>query len=245
MGFFILRVKMQELIKIEKIGDELRVDSRLIAEELGNIHKNVIEMIRRYHPRLEKYGRVAFETIPFETNGGVQNAVFCYLNEKQSTFLVTLSKNSEKAVDLKQKLTDSYFYYKDKQKPSLPSNYKEALIALVAEVEEKEKLEIELKDAQPKIEFHDDLIDSEGLYSGSEAAKIFMTGRTRLFNMLREEKIFMPGSSQPYQPFIDQKYFESKTTEKNGHAQKQTFITPKGLSWLKKKYFSKTMQTSF
>jgi len=41
----------------------------------------------------------------------------------------------------------------------------------LALVTEKENLQLksELKEAQPKIEFHDKLIDSAGLYSGSEA----------------------------------------------------------------------------
>lgn len=231
---------MDDLIKIENVGGELRVDSRLIASELGNIHKNVVEMIRKYSKRLEKYGRVTFETIPFETNGGLQNAVFCYLNEKQSTFLVTLSKNSDRAVDLKQKLTDSYFYYKEESRKKLPQTYKEALIALVAEVEEKEKLETELKEAQPKIEFHDQVGDSEGLYNIGEVAKMLNLGygRNTFFKNLREMKIFF--KTEPYQKYINQGYFEVKSTVKNDHTQKQAFVTGKGMQWLQKRFNSKS-----
>ena len=35
------------------------------------------------------------------------------MNEKQATFLVTLSRNSEKAVELKQMLVDSDYFYRE------------------------------------------------------------------------------------------------------------------------------------
>ena len=231
-----------DLIILENIEGELRVDSRLIAEKLGNDHKNVVEMIRRYNPRLEKYGRVAFKTEPLKTNGGIQSTAVYYLNEKQSTFLVTLSRNSEKAVELKQQLTDSYFHYRERQKPKELSRIEILEIALKSE-KENLKLKSELQQAQPKIEFHDKLIKSDGLYSMGEAAKILGTGRTRFFEQLREDEIFF--GREPYQSFIGRGYFELKTTTKNDHVQKQTFLTPKGLSWIKKKFYSEAYQTNF
>lgn len=106
------------------------------------------------------------------------------------------------------------------------------------------KVKIELKEAKPKIEFHDELIESDGLYSMGEAAKLLGTGRTRLFIKLRELKIFF--NTEPYQKYKDQGYFAVKTTTKNSHVQVQSFVTPKGLEWLNKKLKSDgNFQTSF
>jgi len=100
--------------------------------------------------------------------------------------------------------------------------------------EEIEELRNQLKEAQPKIEFHDQVGDSEGLYSIGEAAKVLGTGRNRFFDKLRDNGIFF--NTQPYQEYIGRGYFELKTTTKNEHAQKQAFITPKGLIWLQKRF---------
>ncbi|MCK5608168.1 phage antirepressor KilAC domain-containing protein, partial [Candidatus Pacearchaeota archaeon] len=125
----------------------------------------------------------------------------------------------------------------------LPQTYKEALQELLIQVEENERLQLEAKEAAPKVEFHDDLVDSKGLYSMSKAAKMLGTGRTRFFEKLRKEEVFF--GREPYQSFIERGYFEMKTTTKNGHVQEQPFVTPKGLSWIKKKFYSHAFQTSF
>ena len=107
-----------------------------------------------------------------------------------------------------------------------------------------EEQQTKLKEAQPKIEFHNELIESDGLYSIGETAKLLGTGRTRLFMKLRELKIFF--NTEPYQSFKERGYFEVKTTTKNSHVQTQAFVTPKGLEWLNKKLKSDgDFQTSF
>ncbi len=92
----------------------------------------------------------------------------------------------------------------------------------------------ELIEAQPKLEFHDQVGESEGLFSIGVAAKNLGYGRNRLFEKLREEKIFF--DTEPYQQYINQGYFEVKTTTENGYMQKRSFVTPKGLQWLQKRF---------
>lgn len=97
-----------------------------------------------------------------------------------------------------------------------------------------ERLQKQLEEAKPKIEFHDRVGDSTGLYTIGTAAKVLGTGRNRLFDWLRAQKIFF--RTQPYQTFIERGYFEVKTTTVNDHIQKQSFVTPKGLQWLQKNH---------
>lgn len=58
-------------------------------------HKNILELIRKYLPDFEAFGRVAFETQPFETAGGTQKREIAWLNEDQTTLLFTFLKNTE------------------------------------------------------------------------------------------------------------------------------------------------------
>ena len=94
----------------------------------------------------------------------------------------------------------------------------------------------ELVEAKPKIEFHDQVGDSEGLYSIGEVAKTLNLGfgRNKFFDKLREKKIFF--NREPYQRYIDQGLFQVKTTMNNEHIQKQSFVTPKGFQWLQKQF---------
>lgn len=104
--------------------------------------------------------------------------------------------------------------------------------------EEIEELRSQLTEAQPKIEFHDQVGDSEGLYSIGETSKLLGEGRNKFFEKLREEKMFM--GTLPYQAYIDRGYFEVKTSTHNGYVQKQAFVTPKGLQWLQKRFAKQT-----
>ncbi len=97
-----------------------------------------------------------------------------------------------------------------------------------------DKLQKQLAEAQPKIEFHDKVGDSKGSYSVGQTAKLFETGRNRFFDWLRYEKIFF--NREPYQKYIDRGYFTVKTDSVNQHVQKQAFVTPKGLQWLEKRF---------
>lgn len=83
--------------------------SEIIAKALNKRHHDVIELIRKYISQLDNFGRVAFKTTPFETKGGVQRKEIAYLNEAQSTLLVTLMRNSEKVVKFKLALVKAFF----------------------------------------------------------------------------------------------------------------------------------------
>ena len=89
---------------IEKRG-EARVDSRLIAQALDNKHKNVRELIERYIKRLEDFGKVPFQT---EASASGQTMRFYLLNEDQALFLLTLSRNTERVVELKLRLVKAF-----------------------------------------------------------------------------------------------------------------------------------------
>ena len=81
-------------------GKEPRIDSRLIAGGLGIDHHNFISLAEKYRSRLSKFGLVLFETEKVKAKIGRPERLI-YLNENQCYALVTLSKNTERAVDLK------------------------------------------------------------------------------------------------------------------------------------------------
>ena len=79
---------MNEIISLNKDGVAV-VDTITIAEGVHVQHKNILELIRKYLPDFEAFGRVAFETQPFETAGGTQKREIAWLTEDQTTLLFT------------------------------------------------------------------------------------------------------------------------------------------------------------
>jgi hypothetical protein len=64
-------------------------DTLIISEATGVQHKNLLELVRSYIDDLQEFGRVAFQTQPFATEGGMQTREVAVLNEEQTTLLIT------------------------------------------------------------------------------------------------------------------------------------------------------------
>lgn len=80
---------------------EARIDSRLLAMQLGGKHKAVIELLTKRKSDFLKLGKVPFQT---EALPSGQREKLALLNEDQSFFLLTLSRNNDRVVSLKLKL---------------------------------------------------------------------------------------------------------------------------------------------
>lgn len=89
----------------------------------------------------------------------------------------------------------------------LPKTHAEALRMLADTVEQVEAQKKALAEAAPKVAFADAVNDSSNSMDLGVFAKILGTGRTRLFEWLREQGYFMVGSTKPYQTYIDNGYF--------------------------------------
>lgn len=97
---------MSSLISLVVVDQEPRVDSRLIASQLGVEHKNTRSLIEQYQTALENFGKVPFET---EASGKTnQPQKFYLLNEDQSYLLLTLTRNTDQAVQLKIRLVRAF-----------------------------------------------------------------------------------------------------------------------------------------
>lgn len=127
------------------------------------------------------------------------------------------------------------------QQFNLPMTYKEALIELVAKVEENEQLQQTITEQQPKVEMYDTLMSAEGCQNMSQVAKSLEWGRNRLYSFLREEKILIDSNcpfkrNLPHQQYIDKGYFKVidvpvKSSSGLGISQ-QTLATSKGVDFI-------------
>lgn len=85
--------------------DEPRIDSRLLAQHLGNKHKNVRELIEQHRQRFERINQLRFQTeVGKRRQGGGNPERYALLTEDQAYYLLSLSKNTERVADLKLRL---------------------------------------------------------------------------------------------------------------------------------------------
>lgn len=105
---------MGELLLVEEVNGEARVSSKVVAENVGVEHGSVVRLIKKHMVHIEEFGRVGFEIVPLETKGGTQSTNVYFLNEEQSTFLLSLMKNSEIVVHFKKNLVRAFYSLKKK-----------------------------------------------------------------------------------------------------------------------------------
>lgn len=112
------------------------------------------------------------------------------------------------------------------QQFQLPQSMPEALRLLAAEMEDKQRIAIEndrlalqtaeqqaqLRSQEAPVAIYNLAISAHNTMSMQEVSKSLGTGRTRLYEILREEGIVMKGSTMPYQRYLDSGHF--KVTER-------------------------------
>lgn len=81
----------------------------IIAEGVGNQHKNVLSMVRQYQADLERYGQLAFETRVVSSHGAGQPTEFAHLNERQATLLLSYMRNTDVIRAFKMAMVDAFF----------------------------------------------------------------------------------------------------------------------------------------
>lgn len=113
------------MLEVIEQNNQLVVDSRLIAEELGITHKAFKETVRENQADIEEaFGKVALETAPSEANGGGGSGeTYYWLTEEQATYLMTLSRNTEQVKRAKLNLVKAF----SKAKLALQTIQKEAV----------------------------------------------------------------------------------------------------------------------
>lgn len=93
-----------------KHGDEFATTSQIIAENTDNEHASVMKLVRDYQEHIEQFGLVRFEIAPRpKGQHGGGDVQYTILNEQQSTFLLTLMRNTEIVVRFKVELVKEFY----------------------------------------------------------------------------------------------------------------------------------------
>lgn len=151
-----------------------------------------------------------------------------YLWTERGAFLHAKSLQTDKAWEVYDSLVEHYFKSREAKLNALPSSYKEALLQLVAEIEEKEKLVLsnKVKDQQiaelkPKADYCDLILKNKGLVTISQIAKDYGKSGKAFNKILHDLGVQYKQSGQwlLYSRYQDKGYTQSETvdiTRKNG-----------------------------
>lgn len=95
-----------QLVKI--VHNEILADSRLIAKGMSIEHESFMRTIAKHHVKLEEHGVLRFEIGKPKSAKGGRPEKYALLNFDQSLFAMTLSRNTERVVELKSDLVKSF-----------------------------------------------------------------------------------------------------------------------------------------
>lgn len=231
---------MQELITIDKDGVAV-VDSTTIADGVKVEHRAVLQLIRKYIPDFEAFGRVAFEMRPFGTAGGMQKKEVAWLNEDQTTLLFTFLKNTEIARKLKIRLVQAFRQCRDELAKSraqqIPQSLPEALRLAADLAEKNQALALKVKEDEPKISYLDRIMAANGSMTITNAAKVIGYPPRKLKDYMRQIGFLYASADTPKQEHILAgravlRY--AHWTDSNGNPQEKPYchLTAKGLQYI-------------
>ncbi|HDX8393486.1 TPA: phage regulatory protein/antirepressor Ant [Aeromonas dhakensis] len=217
----------------------LTMSSLQIAEFTGKEHKHIMRDIRDMMEALGGESKTGLSSYISNQN---KELPMYELDEEQSICLVS-------GYDVKMRMTiiKEWKALKEAHDPmaimgTMNSNqitlFARTAVELAKETKAKEQALIQIEYQKPKVEFFDEVADSSGLMDMGIIAKQLGMGRNKLFELLRSKCVLQKGkfkNNQPYQQYITPGYFVVKLSPTTDGFASQTFVTPKGLTWLHKK----------
>ncbi len=209
-------------------NQNLTMSSREIATLLNKNHSD----IKRSAKRLSDAGILTkpLAESEFEHRGNIYSE---YLLEKRDCFVLVAQNSPEFTAAI----VDRWQELEKSAEQRLPQTKREWIEFAL---EQEKKLEL----AAPKVAFVDNFVETGTTKTLRETAKILNYPERKMIALMIDHDILyrMSGKLLPYQKYHEQKLFEVKTGERNGHAFTQTRVTTKGLTWLGERYASDLME---
>lgn len=169
------------------------IDSLEVAEMTGKRHADLLRDIENYKSVLEN-AKLRFQNFFVESSyktSGNNKTYKSYLLTRKGCELVANKMTGEKGVLFTVAYIDRFHEMeKAVQQPALPTTYKEALLQLVEQVEAIEKLQAQLNEQAPAIEYHDKVLSIEGFMTIDETAKeLGLRSAQQLNRMLKDKGV--------------------------------------------------------
>jgi phage antirepressor YoqD-like protein len=212
------------------------MSSREIAEITGKNHGDVMRDIRNMTATLQK-AEMLFVCESAQYVGGNGQLYDMYELDKETSICLLTGYDPVSRMKVVQR-------WQHLENRGLPQTKAEAFRALAEAAEREEQLLLELAAAQPAKDFYEAVAKCDDAMPVAEAAKLLGIGPIKLFEFLRQQKLFMNGTggqkrNMPYQRGIDAGWFtviEQTWTAPDGavHTHSKPMVYQKGLEYIAK-----------
>lgn len=237
-------MKIEEIILQNKEGLIL-TSSRDVSERFEKEHDKVCRDIKNLLK--SQPTKLASEFIKTEYVSDRGRNYTEYLLTRDGFSLLCMGFTGEKALEWKLKYIDAFNKMeqtlKDQNKSALPGTYKEALMQLLEQVERNEQLEEENKVLLPKGDYHDKVLNKEGLITTTVIAKdLGLTSAAKLNQIMFLNRIIYKNQSGTWCPYanyewlITDGYADYKSYDKE-QATPTLKWTEKGRKWIVDNYY--------
>lgn len=220
---------MNEIILQNKDG-QILASSVEVAERFGKEHSKVKRSIQALEKDVANFGEM-FNLLYYEDSYGRKQEEYCMNRDGFS--LIVMGFTGKKALEWKLKYINAFNRMEEELKKqsvrALPTTYKEALLQLLEEVEKNEKLEEERKVLLPKADYHDEVLNKDGLITTTVVAKdLGFRSAAKLNQIMFLNNIIFKNKSGTWCPYAD---YEWLITEK--YADYQSYSVEKSVPCLK------------
>ncbi len=225
-----------ENINLKNKNGVVVVSSREVAENFGKRHDHVLRDIRNKIEVNPILGTPQYFIENKITNSQNNQEYTEYLMTRDGFSFLVMGFTGKKADEFKLKYIEAFNKMEEhiNNRPNaLPTNFKEALQQLLVEVEEKEQLQVEIKQLEPKAQFADAIATNEKSIDVGSMAKILFqngidVGRNRLFSILRENGFLMSSGDDtvPTQKSMNLGIMETKLGTYNVNGESKTYLKP-------------------
>lgn len=212
-------------LNIVNNNGKLLADSREIAEMINIRHSDLLERIKSYIQHLEngEFRSQDFFTASTYKVEGNNKTYDRFLLTRLGCDMVANKMTGQKGVLFTATYVSRFAEMERKlAMPNLPQNYKEALVALVDQVDKNEKLHTEnlmleqrVKEYEPKMTYLDQILQSKDTVTVTQIAKDYGLSGTALNQILHEEKVQYKQNDQwlLYSKHQDKGYTKSRTID--------------------------------
>lgn len=226
----------------------LTVTSRQVAEHFGKQHKDVLRAIRNLHCSAE-FTRLNFAPVEFieEFPNMSERRIEYHMTRDGFTFLV-MGFTGKDAARCKEKYIAAFNAMEQRLRAGPPPTAPDfSDPAVLLGVMDHLRMQVnaaktQLLEAKPKIDAYDQLMNTDGLYGLQNAARALGVRPNMFIRWLKQTYLFYQGTALVARAaYRERELFEVKSTIVDEKARLSTFVTPKGLDYLRQKLLNELL----
>lgn len=194
---------MNQLAEVQIENKEdfgLVVSSRVVAEQIGKRHGDVINQIRRI--LTDDNVRSLIIDNEYRDKKGELRTEYLLTKDGFTLYMFNIQGHQDFKMNYINKFNEMEDHIKN-QTLKLPTTYKEALLELVAKEEENEKLRLEteisrqrISEMKPKASYYDNILQNKSLVTIGQIAKDYGMSAQALNKLLHDLKVQYKQSGQ-------------------------------------------------